>query len=497
MELSFDLTPTFSSGLTLKDLMNASDLVNCEKSYVRQVSGWVKTVRSSSATLYFCKINDGSTSKDFQIVLNTDNFSEDDLNEFSKKTQTGAFLKFEGYIVSSPAKGQKWEMNATSYEVIGDVADGYPLSKGKMNLDTLRNYYHLRPRTNTFSSVFRMRSNIIFSLHKFLHERGFIHVDPNIITVNECEGGAGVFQITEKEIDKQSGFHKWEDDHFEKKVFLTVSSQLNLEPFCMSMGNVYTMNKSFRSEHSNTAKHASEFTHLEIEMLTEKMSDIMDIGIGMVSYVAKKLLEECEDDIDSLDSFSSKGIKDRIKYLTEVDKDRYIISYEEAIKMINDDLTGKKCIDIVKKVEKQCGGKMSVLKMGDDLSSIYETYLTTKLDGPVFLTHFPFEQKSFYMRRTREKMEMTDSFDLLMPFGVGELIGGSMREDDLKQLETSMEEKGIAGDSLEFYKDLRRFGSAPHGGFGLGVDRLIMLMTGMQNIRDVIPIPVCYKQCKF
>ena len=485
----------FSTFLELNNFLNQNEPEN----QVFKIHGWIRTVRSSSASLYFCKINDGSTPKDFQIILNNDNFSNEQLDEFSKNALLGTFLKFSGHIIPSPAKGQKWEMVANEFQVIGQVSEGYPLSKGKINLDTLRNYYHLRPRTSTFGSVFRIRSNIMYSLHSFLQQKGFLHLDPNILTINECEGGAGVFQVSEKELAKQEGKHNWDDDHFGQKVFLTVSSQLHLEPFCMSLGNVYTMNKSFRSEHSNTAKHASEFTHLEIEMMTDRMDDIMNIGIEMVAYCAQDILNKCFDDVENLNNFSSKGILDRLKYLSTCNEKKTVISYEKAIELINGDLTDKDKThrDIIKQVEKQSNGKMKLLKMGDDLSSIYENYLTTRFDGPVFLTHFPFEQKSFYMRRDRQNNDLTQSFDLLMPFGVGELIGGSMREEDLRLLETSMNEKGIKPDGLEFYTDLRRYGSAPHGGFGLGVDRLIMLLTGMVNIRDVIPFPVCYKQIKY
>lgn len=469
-----------------------------EKETIFMIKGWVRTVRSSSSSFYFCKINDGSTPIDFQIILNNENFSIEKLDEFSKKTQVGSFLKFSGKMIESPAKGQKWEMIATHFDIIGDVAEGYPFSKGKINLETLRNYYHLRPRTNTFGSIFRIRSKIIFSIHEFLQkEKDFFHVDPNIITINECEGGAGVFQITEKEISNQSKPHNWEEDHFGQKVFLTVSSQLHLEPFCLSLGNVYTMNKSFRSEHSNTTKHASEFTHLEIEMITDKMYDLMKIAKDMIQYISRKLLEESSDDINNLNSFSSPGIRERLEFLSNCDF--HTIRYDDAIELINNDLTDKNktCKNTITQVEKMCNGKMKLVKLGDDLSSIYETYLTTKYGGPVFLTHFPFELKSFYMRRERENKVATQSFDLLLPFGVGELIGGSMREEELTQLEENMTDKKVNTTSLEFYKDLRKYGTAPHGGFGLGVDRLIMLFTGMVNIRDVIPMPVCYKQCKY
>jgi len=451
------------------------------------ISGWVRTCRTSSGTLGFCNINDGSNHKGLQIVISED-FSEN-LSDFFRNVKVGTYLLCVGKMVESPAKGQKYEMQLKRFKISGDVDESYPLAKCKMNLDTLRQYYHLRPRTNVFGSVFRIRSSLMKILHDFYHDMDYLHLDPNIITINECEGGAGVFQITENDISipsklklvKESSDYDWSSDHFNKPAYLTVSSQLQLETMACALGNVYTMNKSFRSEHSSTSKHVSEFTHLEIEIINNTIDDLMDVGEKMIKYSIDKLFEKRYDDLENLNTFISKGLIDRLKHLKS--KTFIRLKYEDIIEEINEDIKKNKKL------------KLKMLEYGDDLGSEHENYITKKYDNGVFVTHWPSLIKSFYMKQCDDGT--CESFDLLIPYGIGELIGASQRENDYDKLSKMMDIKGINKDDMSFYLDLRKYGSCPHGGFGLGFDRLLMLMTGMQNIRDVIPFPVCYKTCNF
>jgi asparaginyl-tRNA synthetase len=453
------------------------------------VYGWVRTIRSSSSTLGFCTLNDGSDLNGIQIVISTEFMEEEFLNNFFRIVSTGSYITCSGNIIKSPAKGQKYEMQLLDYSLYGSAMEGYFLAKSKMNLDTLRDYIHLRGRTNTFGSVFRLRSTLTKIIHDFYHDLGFLHLDPNIITTNECEGGAGVFLVTENDIstpknlkilpDKSS--YDWSSDHFNQPVYLTVSSQLQLEALACSLGNVYTMNKSFRSEHSCTSKHASEFTHLEIEMINIGLNDLMDISEKMIKYCITEIFKKNGEDIENLDKFISKGLIERLKHLENCEYKR--MTYHDVVNEINEDISNDKSL------------KLNLLNKDDDLGSAHENYITKKYGCPIFLTHWPIKIKSFYMKKLDD--ETCESFDLLMPYGVGELIGCSMREDNLSKLLNTMQEKGIKSKGLEFYLDLRKYGSCPHGGFGLGFDRLLMLLTGMQNIRDVIPFPVTYKSCKY
>ena len=461
---------------------------NQNKDRLYSVSGWVRTVRESSTTLGFCNINDGSNVSGLQLVLSNEKMEQPLLDEFFKTVNTGAYIYCVGKIVDSPAKEQDYEMSLLSYKVLGGVEENYPLCKSKMNLDTLRNHIHLRARTNVFGSIFRIRSSLMKILHDFYHDKGYLHLDPNIITTNECEGGAGVFQVTEKDLSNVKslkltdvGNYDWSHDHFCNPVYLTVSSQLQLEAMACALGNVYTVNKSFRSEHSSTSKHVSEFTHLEIEIINNTFDQLMDVGEQMIKYSIEQLfLRNCED-IENLNRFISRGLKERLLKLK--DDKFHKVKYNDIIEEINKDL------------EKNKELKLEKLKYGDDLGSEHENYITEKYDAPVFVTHWPLEIKSFYMKQCDDGT--CESFDLLMPYGIGELIGASQREDDYHKLLSIMKEKNVSLEHMQFYLDLRKYGSCPHGGFGLGFDRLLMLVTGMSNIKDVIPFPVFYKSCKY
>lgn len=438
------------------------------------VSGWVLTCRKQK-NMSFIKCTDGSNTDGIQLIW------EEVDDDVSSKIHTGCSIKAMGKLVESPAKGQRVEVQVSSVEIIGGAdPEEYPLAKTKMNLDTLRGYLHLRTRTATFGNVFRIKSAITQGTHQFFKEEDYFHLDPNVITINECEGGAGVFQLTEHDLSDinklpvKDGKYDWSRDHFCKPVFLTVSSQLQLEAISCALGAVYTTNKSFRSEHSSTSKHVSEFTHLEIEDIFIDLNDLMMVGERYIKYLANYLLETCSSELEGLDKFISKGIIDRIKEIRETTFHR--ITYYDAIELFQtSDMKGK-------------------LQQGEDLSSEAENWLTEYFKGPVFVTHWPIKIKSFYMRQCEDGT--CESFDLLMPYKIGELIGGSMREENYDKLLSMMKQKGVDETKLTFYTDLRKFGTVPHGGFGLGVDRLCMLFTGMENIRDVIPFPVQYKNCE-
>jgi asparaginyl-tRNA synthetase len=464
--------------------MDIKKLNNIYKEYLDnkkliELNGWVQTLRSQK-DYSFITLNDGSTPDYVQLVIDNNKIN---INEL--KITTGTSINVIGNIVKSPCKGQDFEMQVNELKVYGLCnPENYPLAKSKLPLTYLRNYYHLRFRTNTFGSVFRIKDSIMFATHLFFHENKYLHLDPNILTINECEGGAGVFQVTEKDItnindlpiNKETKKYDWSKDHFMQPVYLTVSSQLQLEAISCSMGAVYTTNKSFRSEHSNTSKHLSEFIHLEIENIFIDLEYLMDISEKYIKYIGNYLLQNNKNDLNKLEKFVSKGIIDKIEKLIN---NKFIkLEYKDAINLIKEKSEIK-------------------IEFGEDLSSECENFLTEYFDNsPVFVTNWTISIKSFYMKQNDDGITCSN-FDLLMPYKVGELIGGSMREENYDKLVKMMEIKGVSKEPLEFYLDLRRFGTVPHGGFGLGIDRITMLFTGMENIRDVIPFPNTYQSCKF
>jgi len=440
------------------------------------VNGWVQSVRSQK-TDTFIKLNDGTHPGGLQLIYTGD-----------LHINVGCSLTVTGKLIESPAKGQDFELQVSGLTILGTCdPETYPLAGKKLTLEYLRGFPHLRTRTSTMGSVMRIVSEIDWATAVFFKKEGYLHLNPNILTTNECEGGAGVFQVTERDISRPSDLplvwdvsgaltdlYDWSKDHFGLPVFLTVSSQLGLEPLACSLTSVYTTNKSFRSEHSCTNKHASEFPHLEIETCFVELSDLMDVGERYIKFVVAHLLNEKAADIDNLGSYSSKGLRLRLETIRDCTFHR--ITYAEAI-----------AIGI------KAGRSIAY---GEDLSSDVENCLTETLGGPVFVYNWPIAIKSFYMKQALTDNVadgLCNNFDLIMPYKVGELIGGSMREEGLDKLRAMMEQKGVGEKSLKFYTDLRKFGTVPHGGFGLGSSRLAMLCTGMENIRDVEPVPVSYK----
>lgn len=454
-----------------------------QKVYI--VNGWIRQVRKQSE-LMFMNINDGSNAEGLQIVCSSEENKE--LFEECKQINNGCYVKIEGVIVESPCSGQNVEMKPTNLIELQycDLLD-YPLKKN-MKLQNLRQLAHYRAKTKTFGCIYRIRNTLSYETHNFFQQYDFLHLDPNIITTNECEGGAGVFTATEfmskhiKDIptDKHGNI-EYTKDHFKQQTYLTVSSQLQLEALACGIGNCYTTNKSFRSEHSITNKHVSEFTHLEIEMIDIHNFELMDIGKNYIKYIIHKVFDKNYSDLVELNKFSSKGLLERFHQLKEMEF--YYKSYDECIQTIQEHSN-------------------IVVQYGDDLSAEMETFLTRHFNGAVFVYNWPLKIKSFYMKiktdnSKNDKEQLCENFDLLMPYGIGELIGGSMREHRLELLRHTMEQKGVQESGLEWYLDLRRYGSVPHGGFGLGMDRFLMLLTGMTNIKDVIPFPVSYQNCNY
>jgi len=442
------------------------------------ISGWVMSVRSQKV-MSFIRINDGSNPGGAQIIDN---------NNRCPTLDMGMSVRVTGVVRRCPNPQQPFEIWMESICILGEVDDSYPLSKNKLPLDHLRKYAHLRARTSTFGSVFRLKSAISHATHDFFRAAGFLHLNPNIITSNDCEGNSSVFYVTEHSLSNHSSLpteeksdrHDWSKDHFDKPVSLTVSSQLSLEALACSLGPVYTDNKSFRAEHSNTHKHLSEFQHLEIELPFTSLVELMDIAEAYVKSVGQYLMARHHSDIANLDKFSSKGLEERVNAIIATPFVR--ITYDHAMSLLSK-------ASLKNRVEYGC-----------DLCSEFETYLTTHFQAPVFVTEWPSSIKSFYMKQMpvlAETVQKCENFDLLMPYGVGELVGASMREDDLVTLQKVMQEKGVSEESLPFYLDLRRYGRCQNGGWGLGLDRLTMLFTGMENIKDCTPFPVYYKSCSY
>jgi asparaginyl-tRNA synthetase len=428
------------------------------------LNGWVSTIRIQKE-LIFVKLNDGTEPLGIQVIFNDNKFLDK-----IKKIQTGCSVYVKGKLILSPSQGQLFDIEGKEFNIIGNIDDNYPLLKSRMSLDYLREFCHLRFRTSTFGSVFRIRSSIMIATHQFFNKHNYLYLDPNIITINECEGGAGVFQVTELNLNNLTTKYDVSKDHFCKSAYLTVSSQLQLEAISCGLGAVYTVNKSFRSEHSNTSKHLSEFSHLEIENTFIDLEYLLEISEKYIKFINKYLLDNNYQDIQNLDKFVSKGLLKKMETFQNVIFNR--ITYYEAIKLING-------------------------VYGEDLSSEQEQKLTEHFQSPVYVTDWPIKIKSFYMKLEPNDLSICQNFDLLMPGKIGELIGGSMREENLELILSVMKEKNIDPQSLKFYMDLRKYGTVPHGGFGLGVERLVMFFTNMENIKDVVPFPIYYKNCNY
>jgi len=441
------------------------------------VSGWVRTVRSSNM-LGFIELNDGTYLKGVQIVFenNLDNFSE------ITRMTVGSAIEVSGQLVKSPAAGQPFELQANKIKIISLAESDYPLQKKRHSFEFLRTIAHLRARSNTFSAVFRLRSAIDFAIHKFFQEKGFVYIHTPIITASDCEGAGEMFTVSGFDLEKlpknSHGKIDFSKDFFGLRTGLTVSGQLNAEALAMAFQKVYTFGPTFRAENSNTARHAAEFWMLEPEMALADLDDDMDLAEEMTKYLINYAFKECPEEMEFFNKFIDKNLFTRLENVTSSDFKR--ITYTEAIKVL--EKSGEKFI--------------YPIKWGADLQTEHERYLTEKVfKKPVFVINYPKEIKAFYMRLNDDNKTVA-ALDLLVP-GVGEIIGGSQREERLEFLEKRMKELGLDKKNYWWYLDLRRFGGVKHAGFGLGFERAIMYLSGMANIRDVIPFPRVPKNADF
>ena len=434
------------------------------------VGGWAKTIRDLK-TFGFIELNDGTCFKNLQIVLE-DGHTRDFAS--AVKITLGSAIRVTGELVLTPGMKQPFEVKASQVEVLGLCAPDFPLQKKRHSFEFLRTIAHLRPRTNTFYAVFRIRSLAAQLLHAFFAERGFVYVHTPIITTSDCEGAGGMFQITTLNLDelakaKNLSGVDYKEDFFGKKASITGSGQLHGETFAMAFSDIYTFGPTFRSEKSNTSRHAAEFWMIEPEMAFCDLKGDMDIAEAMVKFIIAHVSNTCPDELNFLNQFVDKGLLDRLKNVSENDFVR--LSYTEAIEILKahaDEFDDK---DIF---------------WGKDLQSEHERYLTEKVyKKPVFLTDYPKEIKSYYMKQNADGKTVAAA-DLLVP-GIGELIGGSQREDDYEKLKARMTECNVPPE--EWYLNLRKYGGTTHSGFGLGFERMVMYLTGVSNIRDVIPFP--------
>ncbi len=460
--------------ILIKDLFRNTDKFLDKKI---KISGWVKTVRDSK-NFGFIEINDGSFFKNVQIVFN------DSLSNFEeiRKLTISSSIIVEGTLVKTENAKQPFEVQATSVEIFSLSDADYPLQKKRHTFEYLRTISHLRPRTNTFNAVFRVRSVASFAIHKFFNERGFVYVHTPIITSSDCEGAGEMFTVTSCDLDNLPQTDKskmdYSKDFFSRPAHLTVSGQLDVETYAFAFRNVYTFGPTFRAENSNTVKHAAEFWMIEPEICFADLQDDMNLAEDMLKFVVSYVLENAPEEIEFFDKFVSPGLIDKLNTLVNSDFGR--ISYTDAIK----------------ELEKNNDKFEFPVTWGTDIQTEHERYLSEVVFGkPVFVTDYPKEIKAFYMKQNDDGKTVAAT-DLLVP-GIGELIGGSQREDNLEKLETRMKELGLNKDDYWWYLDLRRYGSITHSGFGLGFERLMMYITGMQNIRDVIPFPRTPKNCEF
>lgn len=440
------------------------------------VQGWVRTVRRGKGVA-FVAMNDGSCIGSLQIVVDP----EKPGCETVAGIGTGASLQVVGELVASPAEGQSWEMQAAEVVVVGSADGDYPLQKKRHSLEFMRTIAHLRPRANTFGAVFRMRSVLSFAVHRFFHERGFLNLHSPIITASDCEGAGEMFRVTTLD-DHRPPLHDnkvdYSQDFFGEQTGLTVSGQLEGELFATAFKNIYTFGPTFRAENSNTSRHAAEFWMLEPEMAFCDLAGNCKLAEELLRAMVNCALEECADDLGFFDQRIEKGLIDRLQALATAKFET--MTYTEAVAQL---------------VKAKQSFEFPVV-WGADLQSEHERYLTEQVvGGPLFVVDYPKEIKAFYMRRNDDEKTVA-AMDLLVP-RVGELIGGSQREERLDVLQACMQENGVAEENLDWYLDIRRWGSCPHAGFGLGFERLLMYLTGMENIRDVIPFPRTPGNAKF
>ncbi len=441
-----------------------------------KVGGWVRSIRDSK-TFGFMVISDGSFFTTLQVVFHDrmDNFQE------ICKLNVGSAVIVTGQLVATPQAKQPFEIQADTIEVEGTSTPDYPLQKKRHSMEFLRTMPHLRPRTNTFQAVFRVRSLIAYAIHKFFQERDFVYVHTPIITSSDAEGAGEMFQVTTLPLDKlprlEDGSIDYSQDFFGKMTNMTVSGQLQVEPFAQTFRSVYTFGPTFRAENSNTARHAAEFWMIEPEIAFADLADDMALAEDMIKFIINYVLENAPEEMNFFNTFVDKGLIERLQHVANSDFGR--VTYTDAVKLLeenNDKFEYK-------------------VYWGCDLQTEHERYLTEQIfKKPVFVTDYPKEIKAFYMKLNPDGKTVAAA-DCLVP-GIGEIIGGSQREDDYDKLVKRIEELGMKKEDYGFYLDLRKYGSARHAGFGLGFERCIMYLTGMSNIRDVIPFPRTVNNCE-
>ncbi|MDD3479825.1 MAG: asparagine--tRNA ligase [Paludibacteraceae bacterium] len=445
------------------------------------IKGWVRT-RRGNKNVSFIALNDGSTINNIQIVVDMAKFDEETL----KPITTGACINVNGKLVESMGQGQAVEVQADDIEIYGTAdPEKYPLQKKGHTLEYLREIAHLRPRTNTFGAIFRIRHNMAMAIHTFFHERGFFYFHTPLITASDCEGAGQMFQVTTQNLydlkKTEDGKIDYSNDFFGKQASLTVSGQLEGELAAMSLGKIYTFGPTFRAENSNTPRHLAEFWMIEPEVAFIEIAENMQLAQDFIQYCVRWALEHCQDDLAFLCKMYDNDLIDRLKFVTENNFKR--LTYTEGVEIL------KEAVKNGKKFE-------FPVDWGTDLQSEHERYLVEEhFKLPVILTDYPKEIKSFYMKQN-EDGKTVRAMDVLFP-KIGEIIGGSQREEDYEKLSRRAAEMGVPEKDIWWYMDTRRFGTAPHSGFGLGFERLMLFVTGMQNIRDVIPFPRTPNNCDF
>ena len=460
-------------------LTNIKDLYRRKEEFLEKevtVGGWVRSIRGSK-NFGFIVVDDGTFFEPLQVVYSDvlPNFAE------VEKLNVGAAILVKGKLVATPNAKQPFEIQAGEVLVEGQSTPDYPLQKKRHSFEYLRTISHLRPRTNTFEAVFRVRSLIAYAIHKFFQERDFVYVHTPLITGSDCEGAGEMFQVTTLDLENvpknEEGGIDFTQDFFGKPTNLTVSGQLNGEAYAMAFKNIYTFGPTFRAENSNTTRHAAEFWMIEPEIAFADLEDDMALAESMLKYIIRYVLEHAPEEMQFFNSFVDKGLLERLNHV--VSSDFAHVTYTEAIEIL----------------EKNNGNFEYKVSWGADLQTEHERYLTEEVfKRPVFVTDYPKEIKAFYMKLNPDGKTVA-AVDCLVP-GIGEIIGGSQREDDYGKLCQRMEELGLNKEDYGFYMDLRKYGTARHAGFGLGFERCVMYLTGMTNIRDVVPFPRTVKNCE-
>lgn len=457
------------------------DLLNMKAGQEVLAKGWVRTKRGNKE-IVFVALNDGSTIKNIQIVIDKNADTETVL----PKITTGACIGVKGNLVESVGSGQDVEIHADEITLYGPCDPvRYPLQKKDTSLEYLRTVAHMRPRTNTFGAILRLRSQMAYAIHEYFHKKGFVYLNTPLITASDCEGAGQMFQVTTLDLNNvpknKKGTPDYSKDFFGKQASLTVSGQLEGELGATALGDIYTFGPTFRAENSNTPRHLAEFWMVEPEMAFYDITDNMDLAEDFIKHLVKYALDNCYDDIQFLNDRYDNELIERLKSVISTEFVR--LEYTEGIKILEEAVKNGVQFEYP-------------VYWGVDLQSEHERYLVEKHFGkPVILTGYPKEIKAFYMKQN-EDGKTVRAMDVLFP-KIGEIIGGSEREADLEKLETRIDEIGMSHRTLEWYLDTRRFGSCPHSGFGLGFERLLLFVTGMANIRDVIPFPRTPKNCEF